>query len=131
MDSLKTFSPEPALDPFSYFLGFIKDYYLSNPTFWMTIFIVFLMLYIMRVLIFDNPKIGLNSKSWFYPAVFTAVIFFVVWLKNEAPFEFSKKYWSDLLTTAGGVTLLYMAFGHKLLAKLSEITPLMKDKPQP
>lgn len=127
MDSLKTFTPEPALDIWSYFFGFLRDNYLSNPVFWGSIILVFLIMYVLRLLVFDNKLVKLNAKSWFYPITMIVVIMFVVWIKNEAAFVFSKKYIGDFLTTAGAVALLYMAFGHKLLAKLSEITPFMKE----
>lgn len=130
------FQPEPALDPWSWFFGFLKANFLSNPVFWGSILLVFIFMYVLRVTIFDNKGVSWNSKSWFYPVCMLLVISFVVWLKNEAPFMLSKKYIADWLTTAAGVAILYMAFGHKLIAKLSEITPWLKEaepekKPNP
>jgi hypothetical protein len=107
-------------DPASSFLAYLMHDYVTSPLFQSMILVIFLLLWIARVFIFDNKNIKLNTTSWFYPLMYFVIVAFVVWLKGGIEFVSFKKYLSDFITQIAATSFLYMIFGHKLIAWASQ-----------
>jgi hypothetical protein len=119
MDTVKVIQQSGGGNPYTAWIDFLWNTYLSNPKFWGIILLILFLMLIARVFVFDNKKLKVNSKSWFYPATFLFICAFCVWLKSDVKFEFSKQYTSDFLSTLAATFIIYTAVGHKLMQKVS------------
>ena len=120
MDTLHTGGAD--FNPATSFVNYIWGNYISSGAFWGTMIIVFLFLWIGRTFLFDNKNIKLNSTSWFYPLFFFIICFFAVLLKQTISPAISREYFADLFQTVSVICMCYVAFGHKLVTWLSNLS---------
>jgi len=119
MDTTKQIAMQTG-DPASAFISFLWTNYLSNPVFLSMILVVFVLVWIARVFIFDNKNIKLNDRSWFYPLIFIGIVALVVLLKGGIIFQSVMQYMADFVTQLSATIFLYLLFGHKLIKKAGE-----------
>lgn len=116
MDTLKTTVAQQTGDPASAFISFLWANYVSSPAFLSMILVVFVLLWIMRTLVFDNKGIKwAESNGWAYPTSFILIVAFVVWLKGGIEFATFKQYLADFITQLSATLFIYLIIGHRLV----------------
>lgn len=116
MDTTKQLAQQTG-DPASAFISFLWNNYVTSPLFLSMVLVIFALLWVSRVFIFDNKNIKLNDRGWFYPGTLLFIIAFVVWLKGGLVYESFKQYLADFITQLSATLLVYTIVGHKLIKK--------------
>lgn len=102
-------------DPASAFISFLWVNYISNPVFLSMILVVFILLWVARVFVFDNKSIKWTAQGWAYPLAFIVIVAFVVWLKADIAYNGFKQYLADFITQLSATLFIYFVIGHRIV----------------
>lgn len=119
MDTLQKINDSVrAFDPYSLFINYLWNNFLSNPFFWMQILILLFLILVARVFYFDNKKFDVTANNMAYPGMIllSCIVSVIIaeCTKTTPFFPFSRFVLEGFITLAA-LFICYGLFGHKLI----------------